>query len=258
MVRREGLRVANLLSFGLGVALLAPYLLFVIALYNENLWAAAALAALTLVIGYLGFVLLAFLLYTFVYLRLPYRPGMAAIVVHGSGLIGARVPPLLANRLDRALAVYGAELAAGRRPLLVTSGGKGSDEAVPEAGAMADYLTAKGLPAAAILREDRSTTTRENLLYTRELLAEVTPAPRMVLVTSNFHALRTGILSRKLGLTADVVGAPTAFYYLPSAILREFAGILFDHKWAHTLVCVAAAALPLLAVATLPADPGWH
>ncbi|MEC3953688.1 YdcF family protein [Nocardia sp. CDC153] len=258
MVRREGLRVANLLSFGVGVALLAPYVLFVVALYSQNLWFAATLAAITLMIGYIGFVLLAFLLYSFVYLRLPYPRTLAAIVVHGSGLIGARVPPLLASRLDKALDVYRGALRLGRRPLLVTSGGKGSDEAVAEADAMADYLVAAGLPAEAILREDRSTTTRENLLYSRDLLASLGAPIPVVLVTSNFHALRTGILARKLGLPATVVGSPTAFYYVPSAILREFVGILFEHKWAHTLACLALAALPLLAVATLPADPGWH
>ncbi|UFS98244.1 YdcF family protein [Nocardia huaxiensis] len=247
MWRREGRRPANLLSFGLGLALLSPYALFIAAFALENAWVTALFGSIILVECYLGFVLVAFLLYAYVYLRWPYRIGMAAIVVHGSGLVGTRVPPLLAARLDRALQVYTAETAGGRTPMLVTSGGKGSDEALSEADAMADYLIAKGIPPAAILREDRSRSTRENLLYTRELLAQHREEGPIVLVTSNFHTLRTGMLARRLGLNATVVGSPTAFYYMPSAILREYAAVLVEHKWTNTLICLTLAALPPLA-----------
>ncbi|MGV9414324.1 YdcF family protein [Nocardia sp. NPDC003693] len=248
MWRREGRRLGNLLSFGLGLAMLFPYVLFAVALGVDSRWLTAFFGSILLVECYLGFVLLAFLAYSWVYLRLPYRRGMSAIVVHGSGLIGARVPPLLAARLDRALEVYAAETAAGRTPVLVTSGGKGSDEAVAEADAMADYVITAGLPPAAVLREDRSATTRENLLYTAGLLAARNVVGPVVLVTSNFHALRTGILARRLGVDATVVGAKTAFYYLPSAILREYVAILDEHRWTNALICAALFALPLLTV----------
>ncbi|MTJ76612.1 hypothetical protein GL305_10545, partial [Nocardia seriolae] len=69
---------------------------------------------------------------------------------------------------------------------------------------------------------------------------------RMVLVTSNFHILRTAILARHLDLDAEVTGARTAFYYLPSAILREYTAILFEYKWINAVACLAMAALPLL------------
>ncbi|MFE3193003.1 YdcF family protein [Nocardia sp. NPDC059240] len=247
MWRREGRRFANLLSFGLGLALLSPYVMFVVEFELQNPWLTAVFGSILLVESYLGFVLLAFLLYSAVYLRWPYRAGMGAIVVHGSGLIGSRVPPLLASRLDRAFEVYTAEVAAGGSPVLVTSGGKGSDESAAEADAMADYLIAKGLTPTAVLREDRSRTTRENLLYTGELLTDRRIDGPIVLVTSNFHALRTGILARQLGLDTTVVGSRTAFYYLPSAILREYAAILVEHKYTNTLISLTLAALPPLA-----------
>lgn len=251
MLRREGRSPANLLSLGLGIALLLPYPLFVVALMKSSVGVAALLASVTLVASYVGFLLVAFLMYSFIYLRMPYQPGMGAIVVHGSGLIGSRVPPLLAGRLDRALGVYETELAAARRPLLITSGGQGSDEEKSEADAMAGYLIDQGLPESAILREDRSATTRENLLFTKEMLAERGMTDRMVLVTSNFHTLRTAILSRQMDLDAEVVGSQTALYYLPTAILREFAGILFEHIWAYVVACLVLAAIPLLLVLTL-------
>ncbi|WP_460696182.1 YdcF family protein [Nocardia thraciensis] len=45
----------------------------------------------------------------------------------------------------------------------MASGSKGSDEAVSEASAMADYLVARGVPVESDGSEERSTTTRENL-----------------------------------------------------------------------------------------------
>jgi uncharacterized SAM-binding protein YcdF (DUF218 family) len=224
-----------------------PYVVLVVAVVTEHPLLVVAFASLVLVISYIGFVFLSFLLYSVFYGSLPYRPGMDAIVVHGSGLMGDRVPPLLASRLDRATEIYRAEIASGHRPLVITSGGKGSDEAVSEASAMAGYLVDRGVPGESILLEDRSATTRENLQYTKALLAENGTSPRMVLVTSNFHILRTAILARRLDLDAEVTGARTAFYYWPSAMLREFAAILVAGKWVHITACVALASLPILA-----------
>jgi hypothetical protein len=85
------------------------------------------LLAVVLVAAYLGFVLVAFLLYSVVYGWVTRTDGAVAIVVHGSGLLGDRVPPLLASRLDRALRIWRTDRAHGPAPLLVASGGKGSD-----------------------------------------------------------------------------------------------------------------------------------
>ncbi|WP_405161608.1 YdcF family protein [Nocardia sp. NBC_01499] len=257
MVRREGLRIANLLSIGPGLVLLVPYVLLGVAIATGSL-RSVLLASLAMAVSYFGFVFASFVLYSLLYGWLPYRPGMDAIVVHGSGLVGARVPPLLASRLDRAIQIYWAELAEGRRPVIITSGGKGSDEAVSEAAAMADYLRARGIPDESVAREERSTTTRENLLFIKRLLGERGTTTRMVLVTSNFHILRTAILARRLKLDAEVTGARTAFYYLPSAILREFVAIVVAYKWTNAVTCLTLVALPLLLALATGGMPAYR
>ncbi|MFD3591122.1 YdcF family protein [Nocardia sp. NPDC058640] len=245
MLRREGMRVANLLSLGLGVALLVPYVLLVVAVTAEWFVLGALLLAVVLVASYLGFVLAAFLLYSLVYGWVTRTDNALAIVVHGSGLLGDRVPPLLASRLDRARGIWQVDRAHGPSPLLVTSGGKGSDEKVAESTAMAAYLVEHGVPADEILQEDRSTTTRENLVFSRQLLARQGIDSRILLVTSNFHVLRTALLARSVGIDAQAVGAPTARYYLPSALLREYVGILFEHKILNAVMCALMAAFPV-------------
>ncbi|MEV0245823.1 YdcF family protein [Nocardia sp. NPDC050712] len=250
MMRNEGMRIANLLSIGPGVVLTVPYVMLVVAVVTGNL-RSVLLSTLAMALCYIGFVFTSFVLYSLVYGWMPYRPGMDAIVVHGSGLVGARVSPLLADRLDRAIHIYWAEIAEGRRPVIIASGGKGPDEAVPEATAMAEYMIARGVPEDCVATEQRSTTTRENLLFVKRLLGDRGSKIRMVLVTSNFHVLRTAILARRLGLDAEVTGARTAFYYLPSAMFREFVAVLVAYKWTNVLACLALAAVPLvLALAT--------
>ncbi|MEU7633833.1 YdcF family protein [Nocardia sp. NPDC049220] len=256
MVREEGLRVSNLLPFGLGVVLLVPYIVLATAILTQDRWLVVALASLTMAVSYIGFLFAAFLLYSLCYGWLPYRSGMDAIVVHGSGLVDGGVPPLLAARLDRAIEVFRAEVAIGRAPLLIASGGKGSDEVVSEASAMAGYLVDHGVPADRVLREDRSTTTEENLSFTKQLLGEHGPTTRMVLVTSNFHILRTAILARRLNLDAEVTGAKTAFYYLPSAFLREFAALVVAYKWMNLVTAIALVSLPPLALVATRGLPG--
>nr|WP_228537716.1 YdcF family protein [Nocardia sp. XZ_19_231] len=243
MLRREGVRLANLLSLGLGLALLVPYVLLLMAVIAEGTVFGVLLLAVVLVAAYLGFVLVAFLFYSVVYGWVTRTDDAVAIVVHGSGLLGDRVPPLLASRLDRALGIWRA--ARGPAPLLVTSGGKGSDEKVAESTAMAAYLVEHGVRDDEILREDRSTTTRENLLFSRELLARHGIESRILLVTSNFHVLRTALLARSVGLDAQAVGAPTARYYLPSAVLREYVGILVRYKVLNAVMCALLVAAPV-------------
>lgn len=109
------------------------------------------------------------------------------VVVLGSGLIGGeRVPPLLASRLDSGRRCTTGRSPGGNPPMLITSGGQGPDEKLPESHAMADYLTGRGFPAEHIERGDRLRTTEENLLFSKAIMEQAKPDYRCVVVTNNF------------------------------------------------------------------------
>ncbi|WP_067547794.1 YdcF family protein [Nocardia crassostreae] len=170
----------------------------------------------------------AFLGYVLVYARRPQRPGAEVIVVLGCRLRDGRAGPLLASRLDRAVEVYGVERERGGAPVLVVSGGQGRGDSIAEADAIAAYLEAAGIPATALVRENRSRNTEENLRYTlRELRGRgIDPdTARITVVTSDFHVLRTAALARRLGLRAQVNGARTTRCFARRAVLREFAAV---------------------------------
>ena len=239
MVRPESRNKANAIALVLGLAMLAATVLAVILLVSSPGASAGAStgrgAVLGLVVlllpGYPGLVLLSYAFYCLAYLRRRARPKPAAIIALGSGLVNGTVPTLLANRLDATGKAWRDERALGHDPLVVPSGGQGDDEPMAEGVAMTAYLVAHGMPREALAIEDRSTTTEENLLLSREILRArgIDDTGHLRVVTSSYHVGRAALLSRRLDLDADVTGAPTAWYFLPSAFLREYLAALTLH-----------------------------
>src|SRR5687768_10908335 len=128
MVRREGRSLGNLVSLLAGLALLGEMVYFAWGISQPNDWIRGTAIGLFLMSAYIAFLFVSLLLYSVIYGRTGRRHGFDGIVVLGAGLIGSRVPPLLASRLDRALRLYRRDRAAGRSPVIVVSGGQGADE----------------------------------------------------------------------------------------------------------------------------------
>lgn len=108
-----------------------------------------------------------------------------------------------ADRLTRAVALY----KAGKAPLVLLSGGS-PEGARPEADQMAEYLVLMGVPVTALLKERQSRDTRENALYSAQLLLS-RDERKILLVTSAFHLRRAVPLFEQAGL--EVVPVPADF-----------------------------------------------
>lgn len=248
MARRESMRPGNLLSLlaGIGMFALAGLVVFAI---GRTRYTALDMFTITTVLlsGYVSFLLLSYVSYAFVYGRITALRGADFVVVLGSGLIaGDRVPPLLASRLERGQQLHQA-LAARRKssPMLIVSGGKGADERVSEAEAMARFLIERGVPADFVTREDQSRTTEENLTFSKAIMERFRPRYRCIVVTSNYHVFRAAIIARRLGVNGQVTGARTAGYYWPSATLREFIAVFLSYKVVNLGICALIVVLPL-------------
>lgn len=251
VIRADGLSPATSLSLLAGVALLVMPALGLALLLSRTTVGVVAAAVLFFLCSYAGLVFVAFLVYSVVYARTtePVRP--AALVVLGSRVFGDQVPPLLASRLDRALQLYRGYAATGPAPLLVPSGGKGDDENVAEGEAMAAYLVEHGADPADVRPEVHARNTRENLVLAAEVQrAAGRPGP-VLAVTSSYHVLRAAVLAREVGSDTQVVGAPTARYYVPSAFLREFVAVVVEHLRLHLLLVVPFVVLTLTGLLAL-------
>ncbi|GAB3914271.1 hypothetical protein GCM10011575_18040 [Microlunatus endophyticus] len=241
MLRRERPTIANLLSLITGIALLVIIVGTLPVILSRIPWLISLLIIALVLVGYFGFHFVAFVGYALLYPRLVRDRTADWVVVLGSGLgDGVRVTPLLASRIRVGMV----ERTRRNARLLVLSGGQGPDEERSEGHAMADWAIANGADPQGVLVEDRSRNTEQNLRYSAEL---VPAGGQGVIVTSNYHTLRAAMLARKIGLPAQAVGAPTAGYYWPSAMIREFVAVLAEHKVAHLLLIVVVGG-PLIAL----------
>ena len=195
-----------------------------------------------------SFTFVALLFYSWIYRILPRRRQYDYIIIHGAGLDGPRPTPLLAGRIDKALELWNKQHQHGK---FVVSGGQGADEVVSEAQAMRDYLLDKGVSAGAILMEDKSTTTWENLRYSLAIIradrasaaadgASGTDASSSdfttAVVTSDFHVFRCAEYAHNLGIKADGIGSHTKSWYWPTAFIREFIAITKAHLWPYLVI----------------------
>jgi uncharacterized SAM-binding protein YcdF (DUF218 family) len=140
------------------------------------------------------------------------RPVNGIIVLGGSILAADSVVrnQLLVNEAgERAIAI--ADLARRYpRARIVFAGGGGTliADQVAEAAGLARFAETLGLDPERITFEDRSRTTRENALYTRDLV-EPRPGERWLLVTSAWHMPRAIGCFRQVGF--DVTAYPVDF-----------------------------------------------
>ncbi|TVS27336.1 YdcF family protein [Corynebacterium sanguinis] len=117
------------------------------------------------------------------------------IVVLGARVIDGRPSRMLAARLSTALSLWRSE---PEREMIVSG--------FEEAGAMAAWLVARGVPQRAITLETAARSTNENLENSRALCPE---AARLTVVTNSFHVLRTRVWAWHLGIPVEVIAAPT-------------------------------------------------
>ena len=89
---------------------------------------------------------------------------------------------------------------------------------------MRDFLIAGGIPVAAIRLEDKSSSTRENALFSSQMSAEI-PGP-YVLLTSDYHMWRAHRAFTKAGLTVTPMPSPDALKRLND--WRSHVGISVD------------------------------
>ena len=158
---------------------------------------------------------------------------------------------LLKGRVDLALRFYQEQLKeTGKEAVFVCSGGKGNDEVCSEAASMAAYLKTQGIRDEQIILEDRSTNTAENMKFSKEKIFAVNQAAKIAFFTTNYHVFRAGLKSRRVKMRSQGMGADTKWYFWPNAAVREFVGLITEHRGKQGLILLglltACAALTLL------------
>ncbi len=244
LIRHEGKRPVNLLGILLSVLMLGGILF----LFFSDRYATGSMlevmrhdilvnlfAALYL---YYECMLIGTMIANLIVVRHEPAKDQDYLIVLGCGLRPDGTPtPLLAGRINRALAFYRAQIEeTGRVPTIITSGGQGLNEIISESASMKAYLMERGVPEEHILEEDRSASTYENMQFSGEIIRRQNPNARVVFSTTNYHVFRSGLMARRVKLQAEGIGAKTRWYFGPNAAVREFVALLTEHRLKQGLI----------------------
>lgn len=139
-------------------------------------------------------------------------------------ILGAKTGSVtIEARMDRALEY----LESNPDTMVVVTGGKGADETMSEGEYMRMGLIQRGIDDSRIIVENRSTSTAENLEYSRNLIGDRNAS--VAVVSNDYHVFRAmGIARNYFG--GEVYGLPMKSnpISLPHYMFREFFTVTVD------------------------------
>ena len=145
------------------------------------------------------------------------RPQADAIVVLGAAQYDGRPSAIYQARLEHAVDLW----SDGVAPLLVFTGGKEPGDRFTEGGSGARWALARGVPSAAVVTEEQSRTTYQNLAGAKRALERRDPdggRRRIVIVSDPFHMFRAVRQAADLGM--DAYPSPTRTSPLSASRLK--------------------------------------
>jgi len=170
---------------------------------------------------------LAFLLFLLVIsLRIVHEAGKEelhpadAIVVFGAAEYSGRPSPVLRARLDRAYELFKLGLA----PVVITTGGSGSDPSFSEGGVGHDYLLHRGIPERALIAETQGSDTAQSAQRVGVIL-RANGLHSCLAVSDEYHVFRIKVLLEHEGMLVYVAprtgSRPKGHWQRMIAVLRE-------------------------------------
>ena len=110
----------------------------------------------------------------------------------------------------------------------ILSGGQGANEEISEAKCMYQYLVNKGIDPHRLYQEDKSTSTRENILFSYQLIKKENLPKAITIITNEFHEYRAQTIARRLNIKSYAISAHTAWWLFPTYFVREIFGIVYE------------------------------
>lgn len=148
----------------------------------------------------------------------PEKDGSRTVVVLGCQVRRDGPSLMLSRRIDAAYNY----LSEDEKANCIVSGGKGDNEHISEAEAMYEALVNDGIAQNRITKEDKSSSTYENLLFSKQILEDNGKPLRIAIVTDGFHQWRARLQAESLGYDVKCVSAATPWYLIPVYWVREW------------------------------------
>ncbi len=120
-----------------------------------------------------------------------------AAIVLGAAVWGGDPSPVFEERIKHSIKLH----TENQVSTLIFTGGVGDGDTQSEAAVARAYAINQGIPADQILIEDKSTITRENLIFAKELLS-LHQVETVLLVSDPLHMKRAMTMAEDIGLYA--------------------------------------------------------
>ena len=145
--------------------------------------------------------------------------------------------PLLKGRVDRAIEFAKKQYESTKKKIVyVPSGGQGRDEVTSEALAIKRYLLENGVDKDQIVIEDKSTSTIENMKFSKGKIDEINAKGNIIFSTTNYHVFRSGVIACNQGIDCEWIGSKTKWYFYTNALIREFIANLVQERKSHIIL----------------------
>lgn len=109
----------------------------------------------------------------------------------------------------------------------ILSGGQGPGENMTEAKCAYDLLVNDGIDKSRLYMEDKSTSTDENIRFSKKIIEENNLSSDIAIATSEYHQLRAKLIAKKYGFNAKAIPSSTVKFTRPPVYFREVFGILY-------------------------------
>lgn len=222
------LNIGNILGLGIGIFILfigifLPAIITIItALFKKKSGKILIICLSSILL--IGFTIFSYAHYLMISKISTKNQQINTVIVLGCQVIGESPSIMLKERIDTCYKY----LCNNPDAIVILSGGQGMDEGISEAECMYRALVKKGISQNRLIQENQSTSTKENLKFSKEIILNKKLSTEVIIITNDFHCYRAAHIAKKLGLQPKTYSAKTHWYLLPTFYLREICAIIYQ------------------------------
>ncbi len=123
----------------------------------------------------------------------------AILILGARSYKDAKINPCLEARVNQGIKLY----KEGYAPTIIVSGGKDRENGTNEAEIMKTLLLNSGINKSVILTENQSTSTYENLLFSKQIMVR-NQLKTIIIVTEPFHEPRADLVAQRLNISHTI------------------------------------------------------
>lgn len=141
-------------------------------------------------------------------------------------VLGCRVKGTIPSKAlsKRCKSAYN-HLSKNKNAIAILSGGQGADEDISEAQCMKNILVNLGVNEDKLILEEKSTSTEENIIFSKEIIDKLGLSNKVAIATSEYHLYRALEFAKGQGLNASSLSAKSIPILRVSYFTREVFGI---------------------------------